>query len=167
MFPLSQTFLVRPFHVRPACVQCDLIRLLRIAMICHYAREDEAMTSEQEHRLAKPKARGSIKEFFGYEVIWLLPMTPKRRDKWAKVRAKGLSRYMLRHILVSTIGIAISYATFSVIFLGVEWHRVKTDLIVGAAIGAVSGLGAYLRWVHNEVEYTKRPAIQPSSERDY
>ena len=125
------------------------------------------MTSEQENRPAESRAIGSIREFFGYEVIWLLPMTQKRRDRWAKVRSKGVSRYMLRRILFSTVLMAISYATTNVIILGVEWHRVRTGLIVGAAIGAVCGLPAYLTWVHNEVEYTKRQATQAGSERDY
>ena len=121
--------------------------------------EDGGMSEQPRQELAVNKVGNFLRYVFAYHVVWVLPMTSEMRNRWANTRARGFCRYAgkstLINILSSSVVAGIVWLIFDEIFDdgGLTLKAYLLFICLGVLNGWVS---AYFRWMHNEVEYSKR-----------
>jgi|SRR5215471_10541251 len=92
-------------------------------------------------------------------IIWEeYGMTSAERDRWSRIRSKGLAAYKLKHFVLFALGVAVPWAVIEAIFSRtVDRHALKLDLIEGGALGGICGfLFAYNTWFRNQLRYLKK-----------
>jgi len=117
------------------------------------------MASKQPDNILKERATALI-EWLRRRIIWAdYAMTPAEREKWARIRSKGLPAYMVKHIVVFTIGMAVWWAVIDAVFPGIGGHHtLKRDLTEGGALGVLCGfMVAGNIWFRNQSRYSRKP----------
>ena len=96
-----------------------------------------------------------VTDFFRYTL-----MTPEEKDKWERVRATGISWYLLRHSLLHALYFFSFWVIANIVISRIteDPFNLRNALIFGAVIGVATGvLGALSRWERNQTRFSLRP----------